>query len=92
MQWKRFAKKVLVCSSDVCNYITKSPQHPGDYQQPETLMNTQISTKLAALALALTMNSLLIGGVLYLFTGRLPPHSAVLSLAQTAGMTVHGAV
>ena len=55
-------------------------------------MNTQISPKLAALALALTMNSLLIGGVLYLFTGRLPPHSAVLSLAQTAGMTVHGAV
>jgi hypothetical protein len=54
-------------------------------------MNTQISTKLAALAIALMMNSLLIGGVLYLFAGPLPPHSAVLSLAQAVGMT-HGAV
>jgi hypothetical protein len=31
-------------------------------------MTTQISTKLAALAVALTMNSLLIGGVAYVFS------------------------
>jgi hypothetical protein len=62
------------------------------YTKPETLMNTQISTKLAALAIALMMNSLLIGGVLYLFTGPSPPHAAVLSLAQAAGTTLHGAV
>jgi hypothetical protein len=31
-------------------------------------MTTQISTKLAALAVALMMNSLLIGGVAYLFS------------------------
>jgi hypothetical protein len=31
-------------------------------------MNTQISTKLAALAIALMMNSLLIGGVAYVFS------------------------
>jgi hypothetical protein len=30
-------------------------------------MNTQISSKLAALAVALMMNSLIIGGVSYLF-------------------------
>jgi hypothetical protein len=55
-------------------------------------MNTQISTKLAALAIALMMNSLLIGGVLYLFTGPSQPRAAVLSLAQAAGTTLHGAV
>jgi hypothetical protein len=48
-------------------------------------MNTQISTKLAALAIALMMNSLLIGGVAYLFNG---PHAAVLSLAHSAAATV----
>jgi hypothetical protein len=31
-------------------------------------MTTQISTKLAALAVALTMNGLLIGGVAYVFS------------------------
>jgi hypothetical protein len=55
-------------------------------------MNTQISTKLAALAIALTMNSLLIGGVLYLFAVPLHPHSGIISLAQAAGMTLHGAL
>jgi hypothetical protein len=41
-------------------------------------MNTQISSKLAALAVALMMNSLLIGGVAYLFNaevGRQPTMS-----------------
>jgi hypothetical protein len=47
-------------------------------------MNTQISTKLAALAIALMMNSLLIGGVAYLFNS----HAAVLSLAHSAAATV----
>jgi hypothetical protein len=46
-------------------------------------MNTQISTKLAALAIALMMNSLLIGGVAYLF-GPLQQHATVVSLAQAA--------
>jgi hypothetical protein len=31
-------------------------------------MNTQISTKLAALALALMMNSLMLGGIAFLFS------------------------
>jgi hypothetical protein len=49
-------------------------------------MNTQISTKLAALAVALMMNSLLIGGVAYLFNSQVQ-HSPGLSLAHTAVST-----
>jgi hypothetical protein len=55
-------------------------------------MNTQISTKLAALAVALMMNSLLIGGVAYLFNGQLHQHSTIISLAHTTASTVKGAV
>jgi hypothetical protein len=52
-------------------------------------MTTTISSKLAALAVALMMNSLIIGGVAYLFNSQLPQHT--LSLAQAA-TTLHGAV
>ena len=55
-------------------------------------MNTQISTKLAALAAALMMNSLLIGGVAYLFNGAVHQHTAIISLAHAAGSTLNGAV
>jgi hypothetical protein len=55
-------------------------------------MNTQISTKLAALAVALMMNSLLIGGVAYLFNGPMHQHTAGLSLARTAVSTLSGEV
>ena len=58
----------------------------------ETHMNTQISTKLAALAVALMMNSLLIGGVAYLFNSQVHQHTTVISLAHTAASTLHGAV
>jgi hypothetical protein len=54
-------------------------------------MNTQISTKLAALAVALMMNSLLIGGVAYLFNSQLHPQAIVTSLAQAAPSTLKGA-
>jgi hypothetical protein len=53
-------------------------------------MNTQISTKLAALAAALMMNSLLIVGVATLFNTA-SQHSAIISLAHTAVSTVSGA-
>jgi hypothetical protein len=49
-------------------------------------MNTQISSKLAALAVALMMNSLLIGGVAYLFNGPSQPHTAVLGLVQATSL------
>jgi hypothetical protein len=55
-------------------------------------MNTQISTKLAALAFALMMNSLLIGGVAYLFNGQLHQQTAIVSLAHAALSTTKGAV
>lgn len=47
-------------------------------------MNTQITTKLAALAVALMMNSLIIGGVAYLFNGQLHQHTAIGALVQVA--------
>ena len=47
-------------------------------------MNAQISTKLTALAVALMMNSVIIGGVAYLFNGQLHQHAAVSSLARSA--------
>jgi|HubBroStandDraft_3_1064219.scaffolds.fasta_scaffold546712_2 hypothetical protein len=55
-------------------------------------MNTQISTKFAALIAALMMNSLIIGGVAYLFNGQLHQHAVVLSVAQAAVTTFSGAV
>ncbi len=54
-------------------------------------MNTQISTKLTALAVALVMNSLLIGGVAYLFDGYLQQHPTIISLAHTAVSQITGA-
>lgn len=53
-------------------------------------MNTQISTKLAALAVALMMNSLIIGGVAYLFNNPSHQHMTVTSLAQAAESTFNG--
>jgi hypothetical protein len=88
------SSEVLACSGDVCNYITKSPKHLDDSTDPHTgdLMNTQISSKLAALAAALMMNSLLIAGVAYLFNGPLHQHVAVISAAHTAPPVLYGAV
>jgi len=51
-------------------------------------MNTQISTKLAALAVALMMNSLLIGGVAYLFNSQVHQHTAITSLAHSTASTL----
>ena len=55
-------------------------------------MNTQISTKLAALAIALMMNSLLIGGVAYLFNSQLQQHATFASLAHSSVSTSPAAV
>jgi hypothetical protein len=43
-------------------------------------MNTQISSKLAALAIALMMNACMIAAVAYLFDAGVQPHSTVTSL------------
>jgi len=47
-------------------------------------MTTSLSTKLAALALALMFNSVIMGGMAYLFNAQLQQPSAVTSLASTA--------
>ena len=44
-------------------------------------MNTQITTKLAALAIALMMNSVIIGGVALVFNAQSHAQTAVTSLA-----------
>jgi hypothetical protein len=44
-------------------------------------MSTQISSKLAALAIALMVNSLIIGAAAYLFSGQIQQRSSVESLA-----------
>jgi hypothetical protein len=48
-------------------------------QIKETFMNTQISSKLAAFAVALVMNAMIIGGVAHLFTGELQARSTATS-------------
>ncbi|MDP9083009.1 MAG: hypothetical protein M3N50_04510 [Pseudomonadota bacterium] len=55
-------------------------------------MNTPISSKLAAFAIALMMNSLMIGGVAYLFNGALHPHAPVTSRAPVQASVPHVAL
>jgi hypothetical protein len=45
-------------------------------------MNTRISSKLAAFAIALMMNSVIIGGVGYLFDAQTHGHLSPISLAK----------
>jgi hypothetical protein len=45
-------------------------------------MNTRISSKLAALAIALMMNGFIIGGVAVLFDVQTQQHFSVISLAK----------
>ena len=54
-------------------------------------MNAQISSKLAALAVALMMNSLIIGIVAYLFNGQIQRNAASVSLARASAHTAHEA-
>jgi hypothetical protein len=51
-------------------------------------MNTQISTKLAALSIALIMNSALIGGVAFLFNGQLHPALNLTSVTSASATHV----
>jgi hypothetical protein len=62
--------EVVACPSVVCNYITTSPIHGDNYDNQETDMNTQISAKFAALAVALFVNGLMLSGVACLFNGQ----------------------
>jgi hypothetical protein len=44
-------------------------------------MTTQLSTKFAALAVALMINGMMIGGVAYLFSGQIHQTASVTALA-----------
>jgi hypothetical protein len=50
-------------------------------------MNTQISSKLAALAVALMMNSLIIGGVACLFNCQIQHNAGSVSVARASAHT-----
>jgi hypothetical protein len=52
-------------------------------------MNTQISSKLAALAIALMMNTALVAAVAYLFDAQIQQHPTVVSLESA---TMHEVV
>jgi hypothetical protein len=83
------------CLHVVVLYITISPSHRNTFDDgrttgnidKETIMNTSISTKLTALALALVFNSAIMGGMAYLFNAQLQQPTAVASLASTAANT-----
>jgi hypothetical protein len=50
-------------------------------------MNTSISTKLAALALALMVNSVIMGGIAYLFNAQL--QAPLTALASNVAPSAH---
>ena len=52
-------------------------------------MNTQISSKLAALAVALMMNSLIVVGVAGLFNYQIHQNSTASTLDRAAALTLH---
>ncbi len=63
--------------------MTKSPKHLDDnYDNPEMTMTTQISTKLAALSVALLVNGVMFGSVAYLFNGQLHAHAPETIVVQ----------
>jgi len=74
-------KKVLACPSALSYYITKSPKHLDDSNSnQEIIMKLEISLKLAAFAIAMSINGVIIGSVAYLFDGKV--HGEVASLVQ----------
>jgi hypothetical protein len=76
---------VLALSGVVEYYITKSPIYLDDsINSQEIAMNTTISTKLAALALALVINSVIMGSVALMFNARLH-ETAVQTVARVIG-------
>ncbi|HEY0748721.1 MAG TPA: hypothetical protein VGD63_18605 [Steroidobacteraceae bacterium] len=52
-------------------------------------MNTSTSTKLAALALAMMVNTVIMGGIAFLFNAQPQAPSAVISLANAEAHSTH---
>jgi hypothetical protein len=76
----RHLQKLLACSSDIDYYITKSPKHLVTASKQEPIMNTKISTKIAALGMALMMNGFILAGIAYLFDVQVPQHARVVAM------------
>src|ERR1035441_823620 len=74
-------QKVLACSSDVYYYTTKSPKHLVAATKQEPIMNTKISTNIAALGMALIMNGFILAGIAYLFDVQVLQHARVVAMA-----------
>ncbi len=53
-------------------------------------MTSRISSKLAALVVALMLNSLIIGGVAYLFDAQTQQHLSVISFAKQLSTLFNG--
>jgi hypothetical protein len=73
----------------VVYYITKSLKHLSDGDRKhfkETVVNVEIISKFKALAVALMMNGLVIGGVAYLFNGQIHDHAPVVSVAALVAL------
>lgn len=84
------AQKRLACIRVVVYYITKSLKHLSDRDRQlltETVMNTEIINKFRALAIALTMNGLVVGGVAYLFNGQIHDRASTVSVAALVSPT-----
>ncbi len=80
---------VLALSGVVDYYITKSPKYLDDSNQAQEIaMNTTLSTKLAALGLALVINSVIMGSVALMFNARLQaaPVQTVASIVDSTGI------
>jgi hypothetical protein len=54
----------------------------GRQTTQETVMSTRISSKLAALAIALMLNSVIIGGVAYVFEAQTEQNLSVFTFAK----------
>jgi hypothetical protein len=54
-------------------------------------MNTELTAKISALAVALVLNSLIMVGVAYLFDGESQQQSSVIALAGTTVQPTHEA-
>jgi hypothetical protein len=58
----------------------------------ETCMNTQISSKFAALAVALMLNAVIVGATAYLFSTRFQQNAEVTTIECAKAMTAFGVV
>jgi hypothetical protein len=65
-------------------YITISPSHQNTLvaaTKQEPIMNMKISTKIAALGMALIMNGFILTGIAYLFDVQVLQHARVVAMA-----------